>query len=284
MNEDDFWEKKMKKREVIEKYKMLEVTVSIEERLASPIIKLKEACDSESDLGLSSYNSIIEKAADSLYSWEERLAESMGSTVWMIISGFDNPAEDNSWIVQLMNFEKRWCRRLNLYSTVAAFSTKDEQLIKIILEVNGPGAYTYLSMEQGLHRRLNQNRKNERAQIEIMKRTILPDIENIKVKQVKKKNSLLKMDVSYSYKMENRKLGIQFDLLSSNPDVLKNIVYDLKKKDKQGPEAEVARVYGENGLVKDPRTGISMQDNKQLWKGNLDDFLDAWMATINVKE
>jgi len=90
-------------------------------------------------------------------------------------------------------------------------------------------------------------------------------------------------------------LGIQYDLFGADGDVLKNVIYDLKNKRKKittpdnmaanTPAAgQVARIYGENGVVRDPRTGASMPYNKQFWKGNLEDFLDAWMAMITISD
>lgn len=288
MNEDDFWENKEKKREVLEKYKLLDVTISIEKRLAKPIIELADTYASEKESDLSVYNKLIEKAATALYKWEQRLAEDKGGSVWMMLASTDPLSPDSRWLLELVNFEKKWCRRLNLYTTVAAYSTHDNLLTRVILEINGPGAYTYLLMEQGLHRKLNQNAKNERVHIEVFKRTILPDLDKIEVKQLKKKKGLFQLDITCKCKVKHEKLGIQYEIFSADTDVLKSIVFDIinKEESQTGTPAagNVARIYGESGLVKDPRTGAAMQYNKHFRKGNLHDFLDTWMSTVSVYE
>jgi hypothetical protein len=79
--------------------------------------------------------------------------------------------------------------------------------------------------------------------------------------------------------VQRDELGIQFDLLAADADVLRNLVFDLARVEKREEAAgRVARIYGDNGLVKDPRTGVTVPHNKQFWKGGLEDFLDAWMA------
>ncbi|MBN2440534.1 MAG: AAA family ATPase, partial [Spirochaetales bacterium] len=283
MNEDGFWEDKEKKREVLENYKLLDVTIRAEKRLAKPIIELADAFASGEATDLTTYNKLIEKAATALYWWEERLAENKGGSVWMVLASSDPHNPDSDWLIELTNFEKKWCKRLNLYATIVAYSEHDNLVTRVIYEVNGPGAYTYLSMEQGLHRKLNQNAKNERALIEIHKRTILPDSDTIEIKQCKKQKGLFQLDIGYTYRVKNEKVGKQYDLLSADPDILRNIVFDIVNNDKEDTSS-IARIYGENGLVKDPRTGATMPYNKQFWKGNLEDFLDTWMSTITIYE
>jgi ATP-dependent Clp protease ATP-binding subunit ClpC len=285
MNEDGFWEKREGKREILERYKILDVTVSSEERLAGPIVKLAEAQAADVRPDLVAYQSLVSKAADSLYKWEERLAETGGGSVWMMISGPDPQSPDSDWILALLDLEKKWCRRLNLYATVAAYSLKDEALSRVVLEITGPGAFTYLSMEQGLHRRLNQNAKPERVRIDVVRRTLAPAADACDVKPVKKRKGLFQLEVAYALRVELAGVGIQFEALAADADVLKNLAFDLARRDKQDADSgRAARVYGENGLVKDPRTGVTAQFNKQFFKGNLEDFLDAWMASADLKE
>ena len=41
-------------------------------------------------------------------------------------------------------------------------------------------------------------------------------------------------------------------------------------------EIETARIYGEAGVVRDPRTEVASSYVKDVWKGNLDKFLGGW--------
>ena len=279
MNEDGFWENRERKREVLERYKILDVTKSIEERLAKPIEQLAAALEAEKRPDLPAWQALMERAADALYAWEQRLAETGGGSAWLVISCSDPLNPDSDWIHDLANLEKKWCRRLNLYVTAAAYSVSDNQLSRVVFEVNGPGAAAYLSMEQGLHRRVNQNARNERSRVDVIQRTILPQVDAIEVRRIKKKKGPFQLEAGFARKVRQEVLGIQYELLGADADVLKNLVFDLTRADERGAEAgRVARVYGEGGLVKDPRTGVSVPHTKQFWKGDLGEFLDAWMA------
>ena len=63
--------------------------------------------------------------------------------------------------------ELNWCRRLHLDAAVAAYAVEEGALSTAILDVEGPGAGTALSMEAGLHRLCRKERRDLRVRIEL---------------------------------------------------------------------------------------------------------------------
>ena len=41
-------------------------------------------------------------------------------------------------------------------------------------------------------------------------------------------------------------------------------------------EVDVSRIYGKDGVIHDPRTGVTSNRIKEVWKGRLDEFLEGW--------
>jgi microcompartment protein CcmL/EutN len=48
--------------------------------------------------------------------------------------------------------ELAWCHTIGLSASVAAYGVSENELSRVILEVEGHGAAVYLAMEQGFHR------------------------------------------------------------------------------------------------------------------------------------
>src|SRR5690606_23275502 len=77
-------------------------------------------------------------------------------------------------IEQLVEMELSWCRRLHLAAELVAYGESDGALTRAVLEVEGPGAATYLAMEQGVHRMFRPNRPDLRIMIETVPRGPAP--------------------------------------------------------------------------------------------------------------
>ena len=80
---------------------------------------------------------------------------------------------------------------------------------------------------------------------------------------------LANMELAWS-----RRLGLTG---SVNESVLSRLLPDLARAwSKQPADVDVARIYGKDGVIQDPRTGVASNRIKEIWKGRLDEFLEGW--------
>ena len=85
------------------------------------------------------------------------------------------------------------------------------------------------------------------------------------------------MNLRYKGRMEIENRGYKADLFAETEGVLSRLLPDLVKVWSRQPEDnDVARIYGKDGVVHDPRTGVTSSRIKDIWKGRLDEFLEGW--------
>ena len=64
---------------------------------------------------------------------------------------------------------------------------------------------------------------------------------------------------------------------AENESVLSRLLPDLARAwSKQPTQVDVSRIYGRDGVIHDPRTGVTSNRIKEVWKGGLDEFLEGW--------
>ncbi len=67
---------------------------------------------------------------------------------------------------------------------------------------------------------------------------------------------------------------------SANESVLSRLLPDLARAWSKHPaQVDLSRIYGKDGVIHDPRTGVTSNRIKEVWKGNLDEFLEGWRRT-----
>jgi hypothetical protein len=78
--------------------------------------------------------------------------------------------------------------------------------------------------------------------------------------------------------IENRRYVLE--LFAENESVLTRLLPGLSAAwSAHSVKADGARIYGKDGVVHDPRTGIISNCIKDIWKVRLDDFLEGWRRT-----
>ena len=76
-------------------------------------------------------------------------------------------------------------------------------------------------------------------------------------------------------KIKNR--GYRAELFAENKSVLARLLPDLAMAwNRQTADVDVVRIYGKDGAIQDPRTGVTSTRIKEIWKGRLDEFLEGW--------
>ena len=75
--------------------------------------------------------------------------------------------------------------------------------------------------------------------------------------------------------VENR--GYIAELFAENESVLSRLLPDLARAWSKHPaQVDLSRIYGKDGVIHDPRTGVTSNRIKEVWKGRLDEFLEGW--------
>jgi len=281
MNKPRFWEGTDEKRRVLDRFRELDVAIRVEERLAGPLLQLAELGQSspEGREELSQLARLVERGAEALNAWEERVAEEGAGAVWLTISSADPLQSAGSWLRDLAEMELRWCRRLGLDAEVVAFETHEDELIRVVLDVEGPGAAAYLAMEEGIHRRRRREEGNPRVVMESIDQGPPPTEEWPRIAPIRRRKGVFGLDCHLRGSLEIEKRGLVLGFVAGQRAVLSHLLHDLSRA-WQAPADEppaLARVYGERGIgAKDPRTGATAPRLKDVLKGNLDRFLEEW--------
>jgi len=279
INEADFWDRIDHREAVLDRYRTLDVAIRMRERFAEPILHLEKILE---DSGISSavLSPSLEQAAYSFRQWEDCLAEEGHAEVWMVLSAADPLKPAGQWIRKLANMELAWSRHLGLTASVAAYSIADNEMNRAVLEIEGPGAEIYLSMENGIHRLHFPRAKDGKIRVEILPNK--PPKYNfvVDIRSMKHRRGEFNMQLRWKGRLEIENRGYVVELFAENESVLTRLLPDLSAAWNAHPvEADVARIYGKDGVVHDPRTGVTSNRIKEIWKGRLDDFLEGWRRT-----
>jgi DNA polymerase III delta prime subunit len=276
INEPDFWDRIDHREVVLDRYRALDVAIRMRKRFAGPILHLVELLD-DNPTSPSILSPALEQAADSFRQWEECLAEEGHAAIWMVLSNSDPLKSAGRWIRKLANMELAWSRRLGLTGSVAAYSIAEDELNRAVLEIEGPGAEIYLSMESGVHRLHFPRAKNGKVRVEILPNIPSRNTNQVDIRSIKHRRGEFNMKLRYKGRVEAENRGYVAELFAENESVLSRLLPDLAMAwSKQPADVDVARIYGKDGVIQDPRTGVTSNRIKEIWKGRLDEFLEGW--------
>ena len=279
INEPDFWERIDHREAVLDRYRALDVAIRMRKRFAGPIRHLVELLE-ENPTSPAVLSTALEQAAYSLRQWEDCLAEEGHAEIWMVLSMSDPLKSAGQWIRKLANMELAWSRHLGLTASVAAYSIAEDELNRAVLEIEGPGAEIYLSMENGIHRLHFPRTKDSKVRVEILPN--IPSKDNFQgdIRSIKHRRGEFNMELRCKGRVEVENRGYIAELFAENESVLTRLLPDLAMAwSKQSAEIDVSRIYGKDGVIHDPRTGVTSNRIKEVWKGRLDEFLEGWRRT-----
>ena len=276
INEPGFWDQLDLRGEVLDRYRALDVAIRMQERFARPILHLAELCK-EKHPDPTVLSSVLEQAAISNRKWEERLADEGHAEVWMVLSSSDPLKSAGQWIRKLANMELTWCRQLGLTASIAAYSVVEDELNRAVLEIEGPGAEVYLSMEQGVHRLHFPQSTDIKVRVEILQNGLSKDDSQVRIQSVRHRRGEFNMTLKFKGRVKIEERGFTVDLFAEDESILSRLMLDLAASWSKHPvQLSVARIYGKDGVIHDPRTGVTSSRIKDVWKGHLDEFLEAW--------
>lgn len=276
VNKPGFWDLIGHREEVLNRYRTLDVAIRMRKRFAKPILHLTELIE-ENTPTPADLSPALEQAANSFRQWEDCLAEEGKAEVWMVLSTSDPLKSAGRWIRKLANMELVWSRQLGLTASVAAYSIAEDELNRAVLEIEGPGAEIYLSMEHGIHRLHFSRGKDSRIRVEVLPNSSSKDNSRVDIRPIKHQRGEFNMELRCRGRVEVENRGYIVELFAENESVLSRLVPDLAKAwSKQPAQVDVSRIYGRNGVIQDPRTGVTSNRIKEVWKGRLDEFLEGW--------
>ena len=264
---------------VLDRYRAIDVAIRMQERFAGPILHLVELLE-DSPMSPPDLSSAIEQAAYSFRQWEDCLAEEGHAEIWMVLSASVPLKSASRWIRKLANMELAWSRHLGLTSSVAAYSIAESELNRAVLEIEGPGAETYLSMENGIHRLRFPRAKDSKIRVEILPNISSRDNVQVDIRSIKLRPGEFNMQLRCKGRVQVENRGYIAELFAENDSVLTRLLPDLARAwSKQPAELDVSRIYGKDGVIHDPRTGVTSNRIKEVWKGRLDEFWEGWRRT-----
>lgn len=282
MADPEFWNNKDERQRVVDRFRTLDVAVHTEERLAAPIVQLREALAADADARsvdeLRRLGHIVERAEASIAEWDARLAEEGAALVWMIISNADPLAQAEDWVEELVHMQLAWAARMHLHARTVAYEVVEGRLARAVLEVEGPGAASILAMEAGFHRQRRPRQGDCRALIEIIPRDARSESAHAvePANTMQKRRPRLDLAPEYCARLAIVGRGINVELLGEDKSIVASIIADLEHHwSTVRTDTEVARIYGEDGSARDPRTETGIV-YKEAMRGRLDKLLDAW--------
>jgi ATP-dependent Clp protease ATP-binding subunit ClpC len=279
INKPDFWERIDQREVVLDRYRALDVAIRMRERFAGPILHLVELLE-DSSTSPAVLCPALEQAAYSFRQWDDCLAEEGHAEIWLVLSTSDPLKSAGQWIRKLANMELVWSRHLGLTASIAAYSIAENDLNRVVLEIEGPGAEIFLSMEKGVHRLHFPRAKDSKIRVEILPNKASKDNVQVDIRSIKHRRGEFDMELTCKGRVEIENRGYIAELFAENESVLSRLLPDLAMAwRKQPAELEVARIYGKDGVIYDPRTGVTSNRIKEIWKGRLDEFLEGWRRT-----
>lgn len=276
INEPGFWDRIDHREEVLDRYRTLDVAIRMRKRFAEPILHLAELLEDDRPTHTALSPALVQ-AANSYRQWEDCLAEEGQAQIWMVLSASDPLKPAGQWIRKLADMELGWSHHLGLSASVAAYSIAEDELNRVVLEIEGPGAERYLSMEHGIHRMHFPRVKDSKIRVEILPNSPSKDNSRVDIRATKHRSGEFNMELRCKGRVEVENLGFVVELLAENESVLSRLLPDLVRYwNKQLVQVDVSRIYGKDGVIHDPRTGVTSKRIKEVWKGRLDEFLEGW--------
>lgn len=291
INQPGFWRSEPSRTATLEEFRRLDASIQTESRLAQPIHRLQEATESgrATHLDLDPLARLVESAGAALRDWHDRLAEEGPGAVWLVVSNSDPLRPSDRWIEDLVRMELAWCGKLRLSAAVVGYEIIEDQLNRVAIEAQGPGAASYLAMEEGLHKlnRAADKGGDARARIDIIAqgpapRELWPEMTSARRKPIR-----FGLEPTVRGRLELTRSGLTVELLGVRGEMLGHLLHDLRRQWEQtaSDTPQIARNYGESGTgARDPRTGVVVPRLRDVLRGGLDPFLDAWRQWLPAEE
>ncbi|MEW6366456.1 MAG: AAA family ATPase [Acidobacteriota bacterium] len=280
INQAGFWDNARESKSVVDRYREVDLEIQAEQRLADPVQRLVElrSIDADRQEDLRSLARAWEVAARAVGEWESRAVEQeSASAIWLLVSNADPLRVAGKWVRDVAQMELHWCARLELAAAVVGYEATADECHRVAIEIEGPGAEGYLTMEEGIHRLRCQGDHDARARVEIVTRSQTPPDGQSSFISVARRTGLFGIEITCRGRLVLPERGLSAEFLAGNPATLNHLLCDLDRawRNAKAESSQVARVYAEAGGARDHRTGAFVPRLKDVLRGNLDRFLEA---------
>lgn len=183
----------------------------------------------------------------------------------------------DAWVQELATMYLGWAEKRGYEAMLVA---EAEHPARVIVRIAGPGAYGFLAGEAGMHRRI-EDEKRQRAYVRVHRGGLPDDIEELEVegRPVKKHEGSFLERVRTEVTVKDSSTGRVITLTGSGElEEMKDIATRVVSG--QGASTDEARRYyvARGSRVEDPRTGAGTPRVKDVLRGDLDLFIAAWIS------
>ncbi len=195
----------------------------------------------------------------------------------MDICASESMEAQDAWVQELATMYLSWAEKRGYEAMLVA---EAENPSRVIVRIAGPGAYGFLAGEAGMHRRI-EDEKRQRAYVRVHRGGLPEDIEELEVegRPVKKHEGAFLERVRTEVTVKDSSTGRVITLTGSGElEEMKDIATRVVSG--QGTSTDEARRYyvARGARVEDPRTGAGTPRVKDVLRGDLDLFIAAWIS------
>jgi ATP-dependent Clp protease ATP-binding subunit ClpC len=183
----------------------------------------------------------------------------------------------DSWVQELSTMYLGWAQKRGYEAMLVA---EAENPARVVVRIAGPGAYGFLAGEAGMHRRI-EDEKRQRAYVRVHRGGVPEEAEDLDVegRPVKSHEGSFLERVRTEVTVKDASTGRVITLTGSGElDEMKDIATRVVSG--QGASTDEARRYyvARGARVEDPRTGAGTPRVKDVLRGDLDLFIAAWIS------
>lgn len=272
-----FWDEPDQAEAVLRRFKALDARLQADERLLAPARGLRERLESAAP-PLDELARRVEAVADAWRQWVDLGSAEGPDAVWVVVRASDPLAPDAALVADLVALYRGWFPRRHLaVDVVAEQEGPGGAVAAAVLEVEGPAAWKVTTMEAGRHRRRTPAGDVERVRVEVLpQRDEGPP--NLRIADARRVRGRLLERRAVRLRLDAPARGLSETWFGADRTVLARVAGDLQASLAAPPtEAPVARTYAlTGGVVQDPRTGAVHPSVRDVLRGDLDVFWEAW--------
>ena len=266
---------------MLRRYKTLDARLQADRRLLKPVRRLQQLTEDEDpSADAEDLASLLHQAARSYRRWLDLGSDDSPMGVWVVLGPADSLFEPSEWLTDLVAMYRGWFRRKALTFELVAEEVERGKARRLVLEVEGAGVLKLLEMERGEHRRRARSGQVERALVEVIPRRegSSDRDQQIRVEDAKRAKGVVIDKRAARVDLDLPQRGLTVKLYGTAKESLRLLARDLEAAlSLPRPNVEIARTYGiRGGTVQDPRTSASTTNLKDVLRGNLESFLQAW--------
>lgn len=278
----NLWDDPVRAASLIRSFRAVEAQLNELDRLEQRALFAQRLVDEAKGEGqLSSAARQVEEVAREVQMAEALVASGArdgGDEALVDICASETGEGQEVWVKELASMYLGWAERRGYEAQAVA---EAQEPFRVVVRITGPGAYGFLAGEAGLHRKLEEERR-QRAYVRVHRGGELPGLAHMEVvgREVRRREGLFLERVRTEVTAREEATGRVLTLACAGAlDDMEDVA--LRVLAGQGSAAmEEARRYhvGRGARVEDPRTGAGTPRVKDVLRGELDVFIAAWIS------